>query len=112
MIEFVFDDRCTGCGACVEVCPALVFDRGADRHPVIARQADCQTCYFCELHCQADALFVAPHVAGESGITQDAARPLLAQYRRQSGWHEYAGDPRYSNDHWRMDQVFARARGK
>ncbi len=110
MIELVFDDRCTGCGDCIAVCPALVFDATADGHPRIARQADCQTCFACELHCRADALFVAPLAERVTGPAPDAVRPLLGQYRRESGWHEFAGDPRYSNDHWRMDGIFARAR--
>jgi NAD-dependent dihydropyrimidine dehydrogenase PreA subunit len=109
MIELVFNDRCTGCGACIDICPALVFDVGAAGMPIIARQEDCQTCFHCELHCRADALFVAPTVAPQPGITPEATQPLLGQYRRESGWHEFAGDPRYSNDHWRMDRI-ARAR--
>jgi hypothetical protein len=34
----------------------------------------------------------------------------LGQCRRASGWDEYAGDPRYANEHWRMEGVFLRAR--
>jgi hypothetical protein len=34
----------------------------------------------------------------------------LGQFRRDSGWGEWAEDPRYRNQHWRMDSVFARAR--
>lgn len=110
MIEHVFLDRCTACGTCADVCPAMVFDLQADGVPVIARQADCQTCYQCELYCQADALYVSPEVDRPGGLPLEDSRPLLGQYRRQSGWHEYADDPRYSNEHWRMDTVFARAR--
>jgi NAD-dependent dihydropyrimidine dehydrogenase PreA subunit len=110
MIELIFDDRCTACGECVAVCPGFVFDVAPDGHPVIARPVDCQTCFHCELHCRADALFVAPQVAARVGISPDAARPLLGQFRRESGWHEFASDPRYSNDHWRMDGIFGRAR--
>ena len=38
------------------------------------------------------------------------ARGLLGVYRSDSGWHEWANDPRYANLHWRMDEVFARGR--
>jgi NAD-dependent dihydropyrimidine dehydrogenase PreA subunit len=110
MIELVVTDRCTGCNACVKVCPTNVFDPG-DRLPVIARPEDCQTCFMCELYCQADALYVGPdcerqHPADEAAIV---ASGLLGQFRRESGWDEWADDPRYANEHWRMELVFQRA---
>jgi NAD-dependent dihydropyrimidine dehydrogenase PreA subunit len=88
MIELIVADRCTSCGECVKVCPSNVFDLRPEGPPVIARLADCQTCFLCELYCKADT---------------------LGQYRRASGWDEYAGDPRYANEHWRMEGVFLRA---
>jgi NAD-dependent dihydropyrimidine dehydrogenase PreA subunit len=39
---------------------ARVLDPGGGP-PVIARQADCRTCFMCEAYCPADALFVALH---------------------------------------------------
>ena len=38
------------------------------------------------------------------------ASGLLGVYRRDSGWDEWADDPRYTNQHWRMEEVFARGR--
>jgi len=38
------------------------------------------------------------------------ASGLLGVYRRDSGWDEWADDPRYANQHWRMEEVFARGR--
>jgi NAD-dependent dihydropyrimidine dehydrogenase PreA subunit len=111
VIELVLADRCTDCGACVRVCPTDVFDPGADR-PVIARQADCQTCFLCELYCEADALYVAPDCEGPTpGLDPAAllAAGLVGQYRRDSGWGEWA--VRYANEHWRMEEIFARGRG-
>jgi NAD-dependent dihydropyrimidine dehydrogenase PreA subunit len=112
MIEFVVDDRCTGCGTCVTACPTNVFDFTEAGVPVIARQADCQTCYMCELYCEADALFVASDAHGPEPVDQAAivASGLLGQFRRDSGWHEWADDPRYENRHWLMGEVFSRAR--
>ncbi len=60
MIELVSEQRCIKCDVCIRVCPTNVFERGADRLPVIKRQADCQTCFMCEAWCPTDALFVAP----------------------------------------------------
>ncbi len=112
MIEAVLSERCTGCGLCVAVCPAdaLAFD-AAGRHAVIARQEDCETCFMCELYCRADALYVAPQADGPAPVDPAAARRLAGQFRREQGWDEWAGDPRYANEHWRMDEIFARARG-
>jgi len=112
VIELVFDDRCTKCGSCVQICPTNVFDAGPDRTPVIARQSDCQTCFMCELYCTADALFVGPDCDHPAAVD---ATPILesgwlGQFRRDSGWGEWSNDPRYRNEHWRMDQIFARAR--
>ncbi len=64
----------------------------------------------CELYCQADALFVAPQCDHAVPVSTEEARALAGQFRRESGWDEWAGDPRYANEHWRMDRVFARAR--
>lgn len=92
MIEIVSAERCVRCDVCIAVCPTNVFDRGADGLPVLARQGDCQTCFMCEAHCPADALFVAPltHPAPEDSPLRDEAHVteagLLGSYRRDIGW--------------------------
>ncbi|TWB34619.1 4Fe-4S dicluster domain-containing protein [Nitrospirillum pindoramense] len=110
MIELIFADRCTGCNACVRICPTNVLEPGKNAPPAIARQEDCQTCFLCELYCEADALYVAPNcdemVAVDAGAI--AASGLLGQFRRDSGWHEWAGQS--PNLHWRMGELFARAK--
>lgn len=112
MISLLIADRCTGCQVCVRVCPTNVFDSVRGRPPVIARPQDCQTCFLCELYCQPDALYVDPDGDAVVPVTveQVEASGQRGTYRRDSGWHEWAGDPRYANEHWRMDQIFARAR--
>ena len=113
MIAALLTDRCTGCQRCVAVCPAQVFDAGAPgQAPTPARQPDCQTCFACELHCEADALYVDPDVFAPATVDLQwlAGSGLLGVYRRDSGWHEWAGDPAHPNLHWRMDEVFARGR--
>ncbi|MFT4104116.1 MAG: ferredoxin family protein [Burkholderiaceae bacterium] len=112
MIELVLADRCTSCGTCVAACPTNVFEIGEQGVPVIARQADCQTCYMCELYCEADALFVASDANAAEAVDAHAVveAGLLGQFRRDSGWHEWQDDPRYQNRHWYMGEVFRRAR--
>jgi NAD-dependent dihydropyrimidine dehydrogenase PreA subunit len=71
-----------------QVCPADVFDAVPDAAPAVARQADCQTCFLCELYCPVDALFVDPngdapvHVR-ESDIETSG---LFGSYARAMGW--------------------------
>lgn len=112
MIELIFNDRCSGCADCVTVCPSNVLALDGDGKPHIADQSACQTCFMCELYCQSDALFVHPDC--EQAVSLDPSRilasGLLGQYRRDSGWDEFAADPRYENQHWRMEHIFALAR--
>ncbi|MDR3505512.1 MAG: 4Fe-4S dicluster domain-containing protein [Acidocella sp.] len=110
MIELIFAERCTQCHDCVSKCPSNVFDIGADGAPVIARQEDCQTCYMCEMYCRADALFIGSdadtpeHPAPQTVL----ANGWLGELRRNSGWDEWATDPRYKNQMWYMNEVFKR----
>ncbi|HEX7760540.1 MAG TPA: ferredoxin family protein [Caulobacteraceae bacterium] len=112
MIELIVEDRCVGCNACVEVCPTNVLEGATSGAPKIARQDDCQTCFMCELYCPADAIYVDPDCEARAPANEAAilASGLLGQYRRDSGWGEWALDSRYANAHWRMDGIFARAR--
>ena len=112
MIELVIAERCLGCGDCIAACPTDVLERGPDGVPVIARQDDCQSCMLCELHCDADALYVGPHTHPVPvDRTAILASGKLGAFKRLSGWGEWTGDPRYPNDPWRMDENFRRARG-
>jgi NAD-dependent dihydropyrimidine dehydrogenase PreA subunit len=112
MIELLVTDRCTACNICVQICPTNVFDPVSGAVPVIARQADCQTCFMCELYCPADALYVGPDC--DTPVPVDEAVTVtsgwLGQYRRDSGWGASRGDPAHANESWRMDEVFRRAR--
>ena len=92
MIELLNADRCIDCDKCVDVCPTNVFDRIENGTPVIARQSDCQTCFMCEAHCPADALYVAPldhpAPAGSRFLDEEAllADGEFGAYRRWVGW--------------------------
>ncbi|WP_426413124.1 4Fe-4S dicluster domain-containing protein [Bradyrhizobium ganzhouense] len=109
MIELIVAERCTDCGACIEVCPANVLDPGRDGSPVLARVEDCQTCFMCELYCRADAIYVAPDCDRRVSVTKDEvlASGRLGQYRKHSGWDEWA--EHFPNEQWLMETVFRRA---
>ncbi|GFM89461.1 hypothetical protein PSCICO_48600 [Pseudomonas cichorii] len=112
MIELIFSDRCNGCNQCVTACPTNVLASGSDGKPYIAEQSACQTCFMCELYCSSDALYVHPDCEQPVSLDpqQILASGLPGQYRRDSGWDEWASDPRYANQHWRMEEIFGLAR--
>ena len=91
MIELVFNDRCTQCGTCEEVCPTNVFDLGADGYPVIARQEECHSCFLCEAHCPGDALYVGP-LRTPQPVTREhvLALGVLGNFRRALGFDKHA----------------------
>lgn len=51
-------DLCIGCRACIEFCPAGVFDWDeAENHPIVARPYDCTVyCKGCANACPEDAI--------------------------------------------------------
>jgi len=94
MIAHIFADRCTGCSACVAACPTHVFDFADDGLPMIARLDQCQTCFMCELYCDADAIYVAPEQRTPETIDPAAvlASGQLGKLRRDYGWDEAPGE--------------------
>ncbi len=52
------EERCTGCAACVFVCPTDCLAM-AGLLPWMPRPADCVSCSLCVLVCPADALRMA-----------------------------------------------------
>ena len=105
-------NRRTSCNVCVQVCPIAVFDAVPGARPVIARQANCQTCFVCDLHCPVDALYAAPCCGGPIVVNEAevTAASWLGQYWRDSGYGADRNDPAHANESWRMDEVFTRAR--
>ena len=104
MIELVFEDLCTGCNACVAVCPTHVFDAGAAGPPVIARPDQCQTCFMCELYCDADALYVGADQRVIEGADPQTVRASgqLGRLRHEYGWDEPAAQPQTKSEFWRL----------
>jgi len=48
--------RCIGCGTCVAVCPAGVFEIQADKS-VVAHPSACISCKACSLNCPEGAVY-------------------------------------------------------
>lgn len=104
MLELIVRDRCTGCNRCVEVCPTNVLEPGPEKVPVAARVEHCQTCFMCELYCKEDAIYVGPDRDQREPVNEAelVASGLLGQYRRDSGWDEWAENPKYENQIWKL----------
>ena len=100
MIELLSAERCTRCNICIRVCPMDVFDLTADGPPELARRDDCQTCFMCEVHCPAEAIYVAPIAtpapAGSPHLELERliSEKVIGSYRARLGWGAGAQPPR------------------
>ncbi len=68
----VLDNRCKGCGFCVEYCPRNVLELSHDfnekgyHFPVVPRPLDCVDCKLCQNICPEFAIFVLSENGGET----------------------------------------------
>ena len=64
MVRFYrYNEKCTGCGACVEICPMGTITLGANERPVWQR--GCEHCLRCVNHCPYDAIEVGRLTRGK-----------------------------------------------
>jgi NAD-dependent dihydropyrimidine dehydrogenase PreA subunit len=61
----VLEDACTGCGACVELCPPDVLRLSPEGKAYVAYPGDCEACYICVLACAFRAIEVRVHLGPE-----------------------------------------------
>jgi 2-oxoglutarate ferredoxin oxidoreductase subunit delta len=62
-IVYILEDRCKGCGYCIEFCPRHVLEfstrfNAKGYHPPAVRKPDeCVNCHFCEIICPEFAIY-------------------------------------------------------
>ena len=62
-IVHILEDRCKGCGYCIEFCPRGVLEFSKKYNakgyhpPVIVQAEDCVNCHYCEIICPEFAIF-------------------------------------------------------
>jgi NAD-dependent dihydropyrimidine dehydrogenase PreA subunit len=66
-------ERCTGCGACVLVCPHRVFALSGGKASEAERDA-CMECGACAMNCPVDAISVESGVGCATGIFHEWLR--------------------------------------
>jgi NAD-dependent dihydropyrimidine dehydrogenase PreA subunit len=58
MVKIIVDnEKCTGCGTCVETCPVGVFEI-EDKKSVPVKPEECLVCRACEVQCSESAIQV------------------------------------------------------
>ena len=63
----IIEDRCKGCGFCVEYCPRDVlalaesFNRKGYHPPEVVQHGECVNCNLCEMICPEFAIFTVEH---------------------------------------------------
>ena len=61
-IEPISEEKCIGCGTCVQSCPRDVIRWDtARRKAYVAYLYECMCCASCEVDCPTGAIYVSPH---------------------------------------------------
>ena len=71
-IVYILEDRCKGCGYCIEFCPrdVLEFDTKFNQkgyHPPMVKNSDeCVNCHYCEILCPEFAIYSVEDISENS----------------------------------------------
>jgi len=69
---YVIENRCKGCGVCIEVCQADVLEESSDvnsqgyNYPVVKNSEACLGCGMCEMLCPDFAIYIRVVEPGET----------------------------------------------
>ncbi len=61
------ENKCTGCGMCLDVCPHEVFTMN-EKHVTIQNRDACMECGACSKNCPVDAIFVQSGVGCAAAV--------------------------------------------
>ena len=70
-VVHILEDRCKGCGYCIEYCPKGVLEFSPDfnskgYHPPTVKKADeCVNCHYCEILCPEFAIYSVEEKPGD-----------------------------------------------
>jgi 2-oxoglutarate ferredoxin oxidoreductase subunit delta len=62
-VVYILDDRCKGCGFCIEFCPKKIlefatrFNQKGYHPPHVKNPDDCVNCHYCEIICPEFAIY-------------------------------------------------------
>jgi ferredoxin len=86
------ENKCTGCGMCLNVCPHEVFKMNS-RHVVIQNRDACMECGACSLNCPANAIAVQSGV----GCANAVINAMLGRNNGECCCGPDAGDTKSDN---------------
>jgi len=62
-IVYILEDRCKGCGYCIEFCPRQIlefsskFNKKGYHVPLVINSENCVNCHYCEIICPEFAIY-------------------------------------------------------
>jgi ferredoxin len=64
----VNEEKCIGCGMCLDVCPHAVLSMNGRQHIMIHNRDACMECGACSRNCPVDAIFVVTGVGCAAAV--------------------------------------------
>jgi 2-oxoglutarate ferredoxin oxidoreductase subunit delta len=87
-IVYIIEDRCKGCGYCIEFCPQQVlefssqFNKKGYHLPSVKKPEDCLNCHYCEIICPEFAIY-SVEVSCENGSEVRSQKSEIGSQRSE-----------------------------